>query len=165
MFQKLRVSSFLLSCLVLASAATSCSKKADDPTPTPTEYKVVARYAATNLQPNGQDAGSQEKFVFSDESETGIKSLLIDSSRGTDDDQGASYELAMAGSDKVSIELEFPFIDTAAKGLALPATTTIKAEILVNGKVKRTVVLDKTTAFDTSTGTLHLKQVFKVSEL
>ena len=47
----------------------------------------------------------------------------------------------------------------------MPAKTTIKANISVDGKVKKMIVLDKNTAFDTQTGTLHVKQTFKVSDL
>lgn len=152
-----------MSALVLASALTACGEKDDETGPK--QYKVTTRYSATNLQPNGVDAGSSVGVMFTDESENTIKGVLLESSQGSDEATGDIEQTELVGSDKVAVELAFPFVDSAAEGKALPATTTIKAEILVDDKVKKTIVLDKNTAFDTQTGTLHLEQTFKVSDL
>lgn len=163
MFNKVRVSTLLLGSFVLANALTGCGDKAKED-PTPKEYKLMARYTAKNTSANDEDSGIKVDVLFTDESGDNLKGALINSTSQSED-TGESYEIPMVASDKVSVELEFPGVDTAAEAKALPATTAIKLELLVEGKVKKTITLDKNTAFDVKTGTLHLEQNFKVSEL
>jgi hypothetical protein len=152
-----------VSAFVLAGALTACGDKNEQPGPQ--QYTVIVRYTATNLQPNGEDAGASVGARFTDESASIVKGIMLNTAQGSDETEGDFEQPELIGSDKVAVELAFPYVDSAAEGKALPATTAIKAEILVEGKVKKTLVLDKNTAFDPQTGTLHVKQTFQVKEL
>ncbi len=146
--------------LGLSGALTSCDKNDDGP------YKVQVRYTAatTFTDYNSWDTGAVIGFLLTDETGKTVKGNVGHTMSGNEQKSGDTGEVNMAKNDIIEVDMRFPNVDTPQKLQAMPTTTFIKTEILVNGKVKKTLLLDKNTPLGTST-IPSIQEKLKVGDL
>jgi hypothetical protein len=149
MFKALKAPILIVNYLVLTGLITNCGDKRDDVKP---EHKVEVRFQATALP---EDYYGQ--FYVEEDWGLGATTTYMDNPSGA---ESHTHTAAMAKLPGHTIEAMIRISDNGSTR-SLSASTFLKAEILVDGKVQKTITVDRNTKAD-SDGDRELTAMVKL---
>ncbi|OON70889.1 hypothetical protein [Hymenobacter sp. CRA2] len=127
----------LLNALLLCGVVSSCGDKKDDAKPK--EHTVEVRFQATAIPSN-----YMAQFYVEEDNGSGATTTYMDNPSGT---EAHTHQASRAKRTGHTIEAMIG-ISEVTSGTALPASASVKADIVVDGAVKQTITVDRNTTAD-----------------